>query len=84
MHHALQTAATHASVADLLLLEAWETDRAMDLGVMLRVRQIRRANPLLSQRIAAELQHGSVGVADGGFALDGRATMRIYDSPIGI
>jgi hypothetical protein len=48
LHRALQGAASKAVVADLLLLEAWEANRSMDLGIMLRVRQIRRANQYLS------------------------------------
>ena len=40
--------------ADLLFLEAWEVNRSMNLGVMLRIRQIRRANPQLPAEIAAK------------------------------
>ncbi|WP_158742326.1 hypothetical protein [Acidisphaera sp. L21] len=42
-------------MADLLLLEAWERLRPMRLGVMLRVRQIRKASPDLTADIEAEL-----------------------------
>lgn len=61
LHRALQGAASDAFVADMLLLEAWEADRSMDLGIMLRVRQIRRANQYLSTEIAAELTNVSKG-----------------------
>jgi len=44
-----------AAVADLLLLEFWEVHKPMHLGLLLRVRQIRRANPGLAADIAAEL-----------------------------
>jgi hypothetical protein len=44
-----------AAVADLLVLEAWEAHRPMDLGLMLRVRQIRRANPEFAAKVAAEV-----------------------------
>src|SRR5271165_5988760 len=44
------------SVADLLFLEAWELDRSMvDPATLLRIRQIRRANPKLSAEITEEL-----------------------------
>lgn len=55
LDRALQTAANTACIADLFFLEAWETDRSMHIGIMLRIRQIRRANPHLSSEIAAEL-----------------------------
>ena len=55
LRRVLQTTDNASSSADLLLLEAWESDRSMHLGIMLRVRQIRRANPQLSTEIAAEL-----------------------------
>ncbi len=44
-----------AAVADLLLLEFWEVHKPMDLGLMLRVRRIRLANPALIADIEAEL-----------------------------
>ena len=44
-----------AAVADLLLLGSWEVDKPMHLGLMLRVRQIRLANPGLVADIEAEL-----------------------------
>jgi hypothetical protein len=52
---ALQTGEDSMFADDLLFLEAWEIDRPMHLGVMLRIRQIRRANPRLSADIAEEL-----------------------------
>jgi hypothetical protein len=45
----------HLQPTYLLLLEAWETNKPMHPGIMLRIRQIRRANPQLSTEIAAEL-----------------------------
>jgi hypothetical protein len=45
---ALQTAKDGTAVADLLFLEAWQIDRPTHLASMLRARQIRRANPQLS------------------------------------
>jgi len=56
IQHALQTAKDATSVADLLFLEAWELDRSMvDPATLLRIRQIRRANPKLSAEITEEL-----------------------------
>jgi hypothetical protein len=55
LRRALKTANNPASVADLVFLEVWEAERSMDLGTMLRIRQIRRANPQLSTEIAEEL-----------------------------
>lgn len=52
---ALQAAGNTASAADLLLLESWEINRPMHLGIMFRIRQIRRANPGLCSEIADEL-----------------------------
>jgi hypothetical protein len=40
--------------ADLLFIEAWEAQRFMHPGMMLRVRQIRRANPDLVARITTK------------------------------
>lgn len=40
-----ETTDNPTSAADFLLLKTWETDRSMHLGTMLRVRQLRRANP---------------------------------------
>ena len=44
-----------AAKIDLLLLESWEVNKPMHLGLMLRIRQIRMANPELAANIAAEL-----------------------------
>ncbi len=52
---ALQSVRDARSVADLLLLDAWLIDRSMHLGMMLRIRQINRANPGLASEIAAEV-----------------------------
>ena len=46
---------SEAGVADLLVLESWEVHKPMHLGLMLRVRQIRLANPRLAADIAKEL-----------------------------
>jgi hypothetical protein len=44
----LPTSDNPTSIADYRLLKTWETDRSMHLGTMLRIRQIRRANPHLA------------------------------------
>ena len=44
-----------AMAADLLFLERWEMSPAPGTGVVLRVSQIRRANPTLAAAIRAEL-----------------------------
>jgi hypothetical protein len=44
-HHSPPAGDNPTTAADLLLLKTWETERSMHLGIMLRVRQIRRANP---------------------------------------
>jgi hypothetical protein len=55
LYRALQTAKDTASAADLLMLEAWEINRSMHLGIMLRIRQIRRSSAGLASEIATEL-----------------------------
>ena len=55
LRRALHTAKDIASIADLLFLEAWELNRPPNLGITLRARQIRRANPQLAAEITAEL-----------------------------
>jgi hypothetical protein len=44
--------------SDLLFLEAWEMRPTWNLGTMLRVAQIRRANPGLAAEIRAEHARG--------------------------
>jgi hypothetical protein len=48
-----QTLSDSSLNADLLFLQAWEANPSMNLGVMLRIRQIRRANSQLPAEIAA-------------------------------
>jgi hypothetical protein len=55
LRRALSSAKDTASIADLLFLEAWERERPPNLGITLRARQIRRANPQLAAEIAVEL-----------------------------
>ncbi|MDR3529651.1 MAG: hypothetical protein P4L90_03695 [Rhodopila sp.] len=55
LQRTLQAAKDSAHAADLLFLEAWEVHRPQDLGLTLRARQIRRANPQLAAEIEAEL-----------------------------
>jgi hypothetical protein len=49
--NALQMAQDETVHADLRFMEAWETQRSMHPGMMLRVRQIRRANPDLVAKV---------------------------------
>ncbi len=44
--------------ADLLFLEDWEAAPRPEVGIALRVHQIRRANPILAAEIRAELKVG--------------------------
>jgi hypothetical protein len=55
VRRALQTSKDGTAIADLLFLEAWGLARPAHLGSMLRARQIRRANPQLSDEMNAEL-----------------------------
>ena len=43
------------SIDDLLFLEAWEVGLVPNVSAVLRIRQIRRANPALAAEIRAEL-----------------------------
>jgi hypothetical protein len=52
---ALQTAKDDTAVADLLFLEAWQLAGTAHLASMLRARQIRRANPELSDEMHTEI-----------------------------
>ena len=57
VRRALQTAKDGTAIADLLFLEAWRLSRPAHLGSMLRARQIRRANPQVSDEMNTELDH---------------------------
>jgi hypothetical protein len=57
MWRALQAAKDDTAVADLLFLEAWQLARPAHLASMLRARQIRRANPQLSDELSTETDH---------------------------
>jgi hypothetical protein len=45
----------HSARSDLLFLEQWEMAPAPGMGAVLRVQQIRRANPELAAAIRAEV-----------------------------
>lgn len=70
LRRALRNCADGASAADLLFLEAWEAAPRADVGVTLRVHQIRRANPALAAEIRAEL--GGAGRGRVAFAFSAR------------
>ena len=55
VRHALESARCDAAVADLLFLEAWEASPTAEVAAVLRVAQIRRANPALADAIRGEL-----------------------------
>lgn len=63
LRRALREHSDGASAADLLFLEAWEAAPWADVGVALRVHQIRRANPALAAEIRAELDDAGRGRA---------------------
>jgi hypothetical protein len=63
VRQALGEACTGASAADLLFLEAWEAAPRPEIGITLRVHQIRRANPALAAAIRAELGRAGSGRA---------------------
>lgn len=52
-------------MADSLFLERWEAGLVRCPSVLLRIRQIRRANPVLAAEIRAELAHGGSLVRGG-------------------
>jgi hypothetical protein len=52
---ALRRVRDEASAADLLFLEAWEIMPSSSIAAMLRVAQIRRANPELAVQIRDEV-----------------------------
>ena len=55
LRRALQMANSQACAEDLHFLEDWEADPRPEVGIVLRARQIRRANPTLAAEIRAEL-----------------------------
>lgn len=55
LRRALQQVSDAAAAADLLFLEAWQTQRLPGIAASLRAGQIRRANPALAAEIQAEL-----------------------------
>jgi hypothetical protein len=55
VRHALEKLRCDAAVADLLFLEAWEASPTPNVGAVLRIAQIRRANPALADAVRVEL-----------------------------
>jgi len=55
VRRALRAAPDESSVRDLLFFEAWAMTAPADIASTLRAAQIRRANPLLTDAIRAEL-----------------------------
>lgn len=55
LRRALRQVRDNASAVDLLYLEDWEVQPKAELGVTLRIHQIRRANPRLAREIRAEV-----------------------------
>jgi hypothetical protein len=55
VRRALQDVRCDAAVSDLLFLESWEAAPTAEVGAVLRVAQIRRANPALAQAVRGEL-----------------------------
>jgi hypothetical protein len=55
VRRALERAHCDAAVADLLFLEAWEASPSPEVAAVLRVAQIRRANPELANAVRGEL-----------------------------
>ncbi len=55
LRDALPRIRDHSAHADLLFLERWEIDPQPGGGQVLRVQQIRRANPALAEAIRAEI-----------------------------
>jgi hypothetical protein len=56
VRHALQRAHCDSAIADLLFLEAWEASPTAEVAAVLRVAQIRRANPQLADAVRGELR----------------------------
>lgn len=55
LRHALSRVQDRLFTEDLLFLETWESCPTLVTGTMLRVRQLRRANPTLADAIRTEL-----------------------------
>jgi hypothetical protein len=55
VRRALEHASCDAAVADLLFLEAWEASPTPEVAAVLRIAQIRRANPELAAAVRGEL-----------------------------
>ena len=55
VRHALERVRGDSAVADLLFLEAWEASPTPEVGAVLRIAQIRRANPELAEAVRGEL-----------------------------
>jgi len=58
LQRVMSTVRDQTSADDLLFLERWEMQPSASAGTMLRVGQIRRANPELAAEIRAELKRG--------------------------
>lgn len=58
LRRALQAVQDRAATDDLMFLEAWEMSPTFGVGAVLRVGQIRRANPALAAEIRAEVTRG--------------------------
>jgi hypothetical protein len=56
VRRALDGVRCDAAVADLLFLEAWEASPTGEVAAVLRVAQIRRANPELADAVRVELE----------------------------
>lgn len=52
---ALERVRGDAAIADLMFLEAWEASPTPEVSAVLRVAQIRRANPDLADAVRGEL-----------------------------
>jgi len=55
VRRALESAHCDAAIADLLFLETWEASPTPEVGAVLRIAQIRRANPELAKAVRVEL-----------------------------
>ena len=55
VRRALEGAHCDAAIADLLFLESWEASPIPEVGAVLRIAQIRRANPDLAKAVRGEL-----------------------------
>jgi hypothetical protein len=55
VRRALEGVRGDAAIADLMFLEAWEASPTPEVSAVLRVSQIRRANPALADAVRGEL-----------------------------